>query len=183
MGNAVPVVEHRNSYPGSKATVREIIDLADSYYHAARVLLDDNSKKMVPYSSAPARMAAIHAIELYINAFLRHEGSAPEDVRKRMHHLAEPNLVRKLKLRKRTAEHLDAMTTRREYLIARYAPERVTDHTQLNRLYATLDEVMKKVGQHVGLAMRPAASVRSGISLVPGSARSVERNRGKTVNA
>jgi hypothetical protein len=144
----------RREYPGSSASVREILDLANSYYQASIVLFGESQKKLVPLSCAPARMAAIHAIELYLNAFLRHEGAAPEEIRKRMHNLAEPNLADKLKLRKRTALHLEAMTARREYLIARYAPERVTDHTELNRLSATLVEVMKKVGGYIGSADR-----------------------------
>jgi hypothetical protein len=57
-------------------------------------------------------MAAIHAVELYLNAFLRHEGVAPGEIRKRMHDLDEPTLVDKLKLRKRTALHLKVMTAR-----------------------------------------------------------------------
>lgn len=144
-------ISPKSDYPGSKASIREILELANSYYKAANVLFGE-SQKLVPLSSAPARMAAIHAIELYLNAFLRHEGTAPEEIRKRMHDLAEPILVEKLKLRKKTALHLEAMTARREYLIARYAPERVTDHTELNRLSATLVEVMKKVGNYVGPA-------------------------------
>jgi hypothetical protein len=94
-------------------------------------------------------MCAIHAIELYLNAFLRHEGVAPEEIRKRMHNLAEPRFVDKLKLRKKTALHLKAMTTKREYLISRYAPERITEHTELNRLTATLREVKAKVGKYL----------------------------------
>ena len=50
-----------------------------------------------------------------------------------------------LGLRKRTAAHLVAMTERREYLISRYAPEQASQHTELNRLRATLEEVRKKV--------------------------------------
>jgi hypothetical protein len=52
--------------------------------------------------------------------------------------------VAELKLRKKTAEHLQAMTERREYLISRYAPELTSQHTELNRLQATLEEVRKK---------------------------------------
>lgn len=139
----------RGDYPGANASVREIMDFANAYYHASMVLFTESETKRVPFSSAPARLCAIHAIELYLNAFLRHEGIAPSEVRKRMHNLAEPDFVAKLKLRKKTALHLEAMTEKREYLIARYAPERVADHTELNRLSATLVEIMTKVGRHL----------------------------------
>ncbi|WP_245450346.1 hypothetical protein [Neorhizobium sp. SOG26] len=165
MSSSHPSVSSRGDYPGSNASVREILALANSYYQAAIVLFRESQKKLVPLSSAPARMAAIHAIELYVNAFLRHEGAAPEEIRKRMHNLAEPTLVAKLKLRKRTALHLEEMTARREYLIARYAPERVTDHTELNRLSATLVEVMKKVGEHVGTSSQPTDFPRHPLDL------------------
>lgn len=137
-----------NEYPGSNASLWEVLDLANAYYRASIVLFSE-SQKEVALSIAPARMCAIHAIELYLNAFLRHEGVAPEGIRKRMHNLAEPTFVAKLKLRKKTALHLEAITARREYLISRYAPERMTEHTELNRLTATLAEVMAKVGKHL----------------------------------
>lgn len=66
-----------------------------------------------------------------------------------MHNLAEPMFVAKLQLRKRTALHLEAMTAKREYLISRYARERASEHTEWNRLTATLKEVMAKVGKHL----------------------------------
>ncbi|WP_245442220.1 hypothetical protein [Rhizobium chutanense] len=137
-----------NLYPGSDANLLEVLNLANAYFRASSVLFSE-SQKEAPLSIAPARMCAIHAIELYLNAFLRHEGVAPEEIRKRMHSLAEPTFVAKLKLRKKTALHLEEMTAKREYLISRYAPERITEHTQLNRLAATLREVKAKVGKHL----------------------------------
>ena len=95
------------------------------------------------------RLCAIHAIELYLNAFLRHEGVAPEQIRARMHNLSDPQLVTAIKLKKKTAEHLEALTNRREYLISRYGPEQVSQHTELHRLQATLKEMMMKVGKHL----------------------------------
>ncbi|WP_028731718.1 hypothetical protein [Rhizobium leguminosarum] len=137
-----------NEYPGSNANPSEVLDLANAYSLASKFLFGKGQKR-VPISIAPARMCAIHAIELYLNAFLRHEGVAPEEIRKRMHNLAEPLFVAKLKLRKKTALHLEAMTAKREYIISRYAPERTREHTELNRLTATLAEVMAKVGKHL----------------------------------
>lgn len=137
-----------NLYPGSSASAREILDLANAYYGAALHLMT-LAQKDVPLSRAPARMCAIHAIELYLNAFLRSEGAPPEAVRGRMHNLSDPQFISVLHLRAKTVRHLDEMTQRREYLIARYAPERVALHTELNRLTATLVEVMTKVGGHL----------------------------------
>jgi hypothetical protein len=141
-------------YPGSEATKWQILDLAHEYYHAA-LLLFQRAQKEAPLSYAPARFCCIHAIELYLNVFLRHEGADPEDIRKRKHNLADPAFVEKLKLRRNTAEHLATMTARREYLISRYAPERTGDHTELNRLSATLKEVMMKVGTHLNVPVGP----------------------------
>lgn len=69
-------------YPGSTASVTEIVELAHEYYNAAMELFK-RAQKETPLSYAPARFCAIHAIELYLNAFLRQEGAAPEQVRKR----------------------------------------------------------------------------------------------------
>ena len=137
-----------NEYPGSNANPLEVLDLANAYSRASKLLFR-KGQKQIALSIAPARMCAIHAIELYLNAFLRHEGVAPEDIRGRLHDLAEPTFVDKLKLRKKTAQHLEAMTAKREYLISRYAPERTSEHTELTRLTATLAEVMAKVGKHL----------------------------------
>ncbi|MEB3043106.1 MULTISPECIES: hypothetical protein [unclassified Rhizobium] len=137
-----------NEYPGSNANPLEVLDLANAYFSASELLFSEGEKH-VALAIAPARMCAIHAIELYLNAFLRHEGVAPEEIRKRMHNLVEPMFVAKLKLRKKTALHLEAMTAKREYLISRYAPKQAREPTDLNRLAATLAEVMKKVGKHL----------------------------------
>ncbi len=141
-----------NNYPGANASLWEVLNLANAYYRASMILFKDYQKE-APLSISPARMCAIHAIELYLNAFLRHQGIPPEDIRKRMHNLAEPTFVAMLKLRKKTALHLEAMTARREYLISRYAPERMAEHTELNRLTATLVEIMTKVGKHLHSAV------------------------------
>lgn len=89
-----------DEFPGSNAKPWEVLNLANAYSRAS-ILLFSEGQKQVALSIAPARMCAIHAIELYLNAFLRHEGVTPEEIRKRMHNLAEPMFVAKLKLRKR----------------------------------------------------------------------------------
>ena len=78
-------------------------------------------------------------------------------MRKLQHNLfARADLARKdgLTLRKRTIEHLQSLSTAREYLVSRYAPElaKTMSMSQLNRLEATLDEVAGKVSKAAVIA-------------------------------
>ena len=135
------------AYPGSEASAAEVCSLAAEYRLAAQSLLR-SARKGKPLSRAPSRLCAIHAIELYLNAFFLHFGESPEQVRSRQHNLAEraqAALERGLILRKKTAEHLARMTRDREYLATRYGPELATSLSEVNRLMATLDEVGSKV--------------------------------------
>lgn len=50
-----------------------------------------------------------------------------------------------LRLRAKTAKHLQTLSHNREYLVTRYGPELATSSSQLNRLTATLEEVAGKV--------------------------------------
>lgn len=99
-------------------------------------------------SRAPFRLAAIHAVELYLSALLLHAGHEPGRVRALQHDLAaraDLSIKLGLKLRKRTANHLKTMATAREYLVTRYGPELSGSLSQVNRLSATLEEVATKV--------------------------------------
>jgi hypothetical protein len=137
----------RPLYPGEIATSAELLRLADEYRQAALVIAGQG-RRGDPISRAPYRLAAIQAVELYLNAHLLHSGSEPARVRGLQHDLAaradlaiESGLV----LRKRTAAHLKAMASSREYLVTRYGPELASTLSQVNRLAATLDEVAAKV--------------------------------------
>ena len=142
-------IEFQNTpYPGSESGIHEILDLAEAYYSAA-ITLFQKAEKEAPLSYAPARLCSIHAIELYLNAFLRYQGVDSKEIRGRMHNLADPIFVEVLILRRKTAAHLAAMTEGREYLISRYAPDLVSQHTELNRLTSTLVEVMTKTSKHI----------------------------------
>lgn len=143
--------QNQNAYPGSKASIGQMLDLANAYYDAATTLFKKAQKKE-PLSYAPARLCCIHAIELYLNVFLRHEGVLPEQIRARMHNLADPAFVARLKLKNKTARHLESMTEKREYLISRYGPEQIAEHSQLNRLLATLVEIATKIGKYLSAA-------------------------------
>lgn len=105
-----------------------------------------------PISRAPARLCAIHAIELYLNAFLLSRGMPPEKVRAHFHNLADRAKLAVdggLILRKLTLAHLIKITDDREYLISRYGPEMSGTLSESNRLMATLNEVAKKVKSRI----------------------------------
>ena len=109
-----------------------------------------------PCRVAPCRLCAVHAIELYLNAFLLKLGHPPERIRDSRHDLAARAALANaggLGLRRRTAIHLAAMTQGREYLVLRYDPG-MAELPPLNRLWATLDEIARKVTRAVAI---PAA--------------------------
>jgi hypothetical protein len=136
-----------STYPGELATPDQVRRLADEYRNAAHHLLT-LGRKREPLSRAPFRFAAIHAIELYLSAFLLHRGQGAATVRSFQHNLTtRTNLALQncLVLRQRTVNHLHSMTNSREYLVMRYGPETTVTASQINRLSATLDEVAKKV--------------------------------------
>jgi len=132
-------------------TPEQIAMLAAEYRKAAHTLLAQG-RQGEPLSRAPARLSAIHAIELYLNALLLSHGLSASDIRALQHDLAARTalaLTAGLVLRKKTAAHLPAMTGSREYLITRYHPDRTDDVSEVTRLVATLDEVAGKVATSV----------------------------------
>ena len=137
----------RRTYPGELAAPHVVRRLADEYRSAAHLLLP-TGRRRDPLSRAPYRFAAIHAIELYLNAFLLKQSVEPSVVRRMQHDLSARTKLAidsGLRLRKRTEAHLHDMTGNREYLITRYGAELTATMSQINRLTATLDEVAKKV--------------------------------------
>lgn len=135
------------TYPGDLATPDEIRRLAEEYRRAAHHLVE-LGRRADPLSRAPFRLSAIHAIELYLNALLLHQGHSPSRVRGMQHDLVartELAIASGLTLRKRTAAHLLDMANKREYLVTRYGPEMTATVSQINRLTATLEEVAAKV--------------------------------------
>ena len=140
--------ENSKPYPGTNACAAEIFALAAEYHEAAEALILKGRPRQ-PISRAPARLCAIHAIELYLNAFLLAAGDPPERVRAHFHNLADranSAVGRGLILRKLTVAHLVRMTEDREYLISRYGPEMSGTLSESNRLMATLNEIAKMVG-------------------------------------
>ncbi|MDX3806786.1 hypothetical protein ACXIUS_29410 [Bosea thiooxidans] len=142
----VPATE-QPAYPGSAATVEQFIGLADEYLAAAHALLSQVSRKR-SLSSAPARLCAIHAVEMYLNAFLLFHGSDHKQVRGFRHDLAQRAIMateKGLRLRVKTQAHLLKIHDQREYLVVRYGPEQASGLSELNRMFATLNEISTKV--------------------------------------
>ena len=129
------------------ATAEQLLRLADEYHEAAKTLAG-LGRRGDPLSRAPFRLAAIHAIELYLSALLRHEGCSPSEIRRMQHDLAQRMELatgRGLALRDKTAKHIADLTDNREYLVSRYGPQMTAKASQVNRITATLNEVAAKV--------------------------------------
>ncbi|MER9450165.1 hypothetical protein [Mesorhizobium sp. M0254] len=134
-------------YPGELASPQQIHDLAEEYRKGATLLLQ-LGRSGKPLTRAPFRLSAIHAIELYLTALLLHRGHDPNQIRKMQHDLAaraKHTGEAGLRLRAKTANHLQSLSQNREYLVTRYGPELAATASQINRLTATLEEVAAKV--------------------------------------
>jgi hypothetical protein len=140
-------IDINQTYPGANATPQELICLANEFHRAADSLFIQ-VKQGAPLSRAPAYLCAIHATELFLNAFLLHMGNTPQHIRSHHHDLTqkwELAAHHKLVLKKKTIDHLAKLTDDREYLLSRYGPELVDNFSQITRLTATLNEISKKV--------------------------------------
>lgn len=133
-------------YPGETACSAQVLALADAY-RTATLALAPCGKGLGPVRNAPFRLLAIHAIELYLNAYLLDTGMSASCVRGLQHDFAKRTdlaVAAKLALRARTAQHLRSLSVSREYLTTRYDPG-VSDASHINRLNASLNEVSQKV--------------------------------------
>ena len=131
----------RDYYPGDGMDARKTLALAAEFDGASQVLR--KAKFWAPY-----RLAALHAIELYLSAFLRKHGLENEIIRKTGHQFcAKTTLAREhgLLLRAKTQAHLSNLTCKREYLITRYDASMLPTLTELTRIDATLREIATKV--------------------------------------
>lgn len=141
------VAIEEGKYPGELASPQQIHELAEEYRKAAHQLLP-LGRAGKPLTRAPFRLSAIHAIELYLTALLLHRGHNPSQIRKMHHDLSartEHTTAAGLRLRAKTAKHLQSLSQNREYLVTRYGPEMSATASQINRLTATLEEVAAKV--------------------------------------
>lgn len=143
-------------YPGELASAQQVHELAEEYRKAANHLLG-LGRPGKPLTRAPFRLAAIHAIELYLTSLLLHRGHGPNQIRKMHHDLSERTkhaIEAGLRLRAKTAKHLQSLSQNREYLVTRYGPELAATASQINRLTATLEEVAAKVTVLIALPAR-----------------------------
>jgi hypothetical protein len=147
-------------YPGDDARIFDILRLASLYADAAFTLCKSaNERGFGSYNYPPARLCGIHAVELFQNAFLRSKGLHNSEIRKRMHTLGDVDFVTCLKLRRKTAEHLTKMNENREYLVARYAPNRRQGLSEVNRLLRTIVEIELKATKYINLTVDPLLDV------------------------
>ena len=139
-------LEGQAFYPGEKASPHDVLALANAFADRAPLLLE-GLKGTASVAKAPFRLVAIHAIELYLNAYLLNCGCPPSEIRSYHHNLGKRLAqveTKGLKLRKKTFEHLQRLTVSREYLTSRYDPND-PGSSQLTRLKASLQDVRKKV--------------------------------------
>ncbi len=134
-------------YPGSETGPAEMMRLAEDYRRAAQLLLVAGAGRDL---RPPGRLCAMHAIELYLNAYLLHHDMTHAEIRRLYHDLGKRTQLAQghgLVLREKTARHLESLSVNREYLRVRYEPEeRAMTRSELNRLKATLDQVAEAVG-------------------------------------
>ncbi|RUW26576.1 hypothetical protein EN858_22185 [Mesorhizobium sp. M4B.F.Ca.ET.215.01.1.1] len=133
-------------YPGELASPQQIHELAEEYRKAATLLLQ-LGRSGKPLTRAPFRLSAIHGIGLYLTALLLQRGHDPNQIRKMQLDLAaraKHTVEARLRLRAKTANHLQSLSQNREYLITRYGPELAATASPINRLTATLEEVAAK---------------------------------------
>ncbi|MEO1701318.1 MAG: hypothetical protein AAFR71_04630 [Pseudomonadota bacterium] len=138
--------------PLDQTEPRALISLADHYRTAADHLYEARVGKGLA-SMAPIRLCALHAIELYLSAYVVASGFPAKPLRACGHDLALRATYAKgagLNLRARTFDHLAELTESREYLLSRYAPSLISSTSQINRLLATLKEVSQNVTEHIG---------------------------------
>ena len=94
------------------------------------------------------RLCAIHAVEMYLNAFLIFHDISHKQVRGLQHDLAQRTdmaIQKGLCLKTKTQAHLLKINDQREYLIVRYDATKVGSLSELNRMFPTLKEVSTKV--------------------------------------
>lgn len=138
-------------YPGSDATAASLLLLANEYNRGAKLLVG-NGRKGATASYAPFRLVAIHAIELYLSAFLLGAGETAEGIRALGHDVgrrATRAMDLGLVLRQGTNLHIQSLWNDREYLVSRYAVDLLGSMSQLNRLTASLDDVATKVSKRL----------------------------------
>jgi hypothetical protein len=137
--------------PGDGMDAMSTLALAEEFAQAS-MSLRKFCRKGCLNSHAPFRFAALHAIELYLAAYLRFHGLDNSELRSTGHRLCDKLKCATnygLSLGKKTQEHIAELTNKQEYLVVRYDSTLLPRLTQINRLEATRDELAAKVTQIV----------------------------------
>ncbi|HEY1125778.1 MAG TPA: hypothetical protein VGE65_09095 [Sphingobium sp.] len=145
-----------SSYPGSDASPKQIIALAEQYRAAAEILHRDGPRGHAR-RWAPFRLCACQAIELCLSAALRHAGMEAALVRGMHHKLKErlDLLDPAAPLSDKARERLILLEERREYLVVRYDAARLNQTLHPDALLATVQEVEAVVRQLVADELKP----------------------------
>lgn len=140
-----------------ETTPKALVELARSYSKASKRYIGLH-KSTESLTQAPYRFAAIHAIELYLTAYLQLNRHEPKAIRELQHNLEERTARAAkagLNLRKRTINHLGKLTSTREYVETRYHPGALKKLSQLQQLHATLNDVQQKVEAEIQPVLSP----------------------------
>jgi hypothetical protein len=133
--------------PGDSMDALSTLALAAEYAQASKALRKLGRMRQAQ-SYAPFRFAALHAIELYLSAYLRLHGLDNAELRSTGHRFcAKTELATQhgLRLRKKTHAHLIELSGNREYQAVRYDTTMLALLTKINRLEATRDEIAAEV--------------------------------------
>jgi hypothetical protein len=158
------------TYPGEDASPDELLRLAQTYSQAAIHLLHQTTPG-VPMSLAPMRLCAFHSVELFLAAYLRAQGMPSAQVRAFRHdtsQMAGEAQKRGLGLKRKVEIRLQKVSANREYLVSRYDPNPLKS-LEANAIFATLNELEKKVGVAVKGKRAPEGALRGGhgVSVTP----------------
>jgi hypothetical protein len=139
-----PVVE----YPGDSATAQQLLELADQYFNAALTTRAKQVKPRQRLTWAPTRLLYVHAIELYLNAWLRKKNVANATLRGMKHSLSERyNEAARLGLTLPDSAQRNLVQVEHEnaYVVVRYGPERLRELSNPMQLEGSLIAVRKAV--------------------------------------
>src|SRR5512136_1335874 len=112
----------RDYYPGDGMDALSTLALAAEFAQASKALRKLGRRRQAE-SYAPFRFAALHAIELYLAAFLKLHGLDNSELRSTGHRFCTKTELAKehgLRLRKKTQAHLVELSGNREYQAVRY---------------------------------------------------------------
>lgn len=136
-------------YPGEGATGYGLFLLAESYHAGAKILLEHRHKRELR-DPGPAILLFSHAIELYLNCFLRLRGLEASEIRSLGHSFearCQRGLELGLLLKRRTVARLEKLTQDRAYLAARYDVTLHYHERNLARLLEAAADIRENVHQ------------------------------------